>query len=510
MDYVHWNYPNRERDCMSKNKARRNRIIALTLGLALVASYFLISGMLLNNQGAEASDVFVDEVNEDRSQILVSGSKYSLDNQQEEEFLREQERIQEIKEDKKKEEVEAEKPVSPKEPAESIVKKGEEEKLPEPEEAEKPEEKPEEEREDKQESKPEDRPQDDNTDNPSSDESGEDSQGESEDQQDEESPNQDKPTGKEGGEGDSEEPGDNPGDDTGDQNDDSGDDSGDGDGGEGSGEGDTPGDSDNVNPGDGEDGTGGGEGSGEGEGGDNTGEDPQDPEEINKKPIIECSLSDGVTTSTELRFTLRGVDYKGRTIDPFNYKAWVNGSQVYSSGTEGGYAVYRSTLPEGSYEVTVYVSDSEGNDSSVTYTAYAEGEPVTEGGHAYLTIDMTSIGHGIALETVAEIYEGQSVASFVDTALRQNGFTPYWRSGWYLERIGGVYVDVDSITIPEAYQGSEYLDGQAPDSLGEKDVVATSGWLYYLNGVFMDVGMGGVTLMDGDEVYLYFTLGLYY
>ena len=480
-------------------KQNRKRIALILSALGIVILFLLSAAFTLGSQEELKGEITVNDVNENRSQVLVTGKNYTLNYEQEQKHREEIAREEKHNEEKQQRVEEQREQIETPEEAQSIVEREEtrrEERRDNP-----PEETPAQETDQRPTDNSNDTSDDGQTqENDSQQQSSDNTENNDNnpDDVDENPQNQNNDNSNDDNQDSQQDtPTDHPGD-SGSNNDEPGD-----------GDGNNPGPSDNEDEGDGSDGTGGDDNAGDGgEGGDNPTENPDEPDDVNKNPIIECSLSDGVTTSTELRFTLRGVDYRGRAIDSFNYKAWVNGSQVYSSGTEGGYAVYRSTLPEGRYEVTVYVVDGEGNDSSVTYTAYAEGAPVAEGGQVYLTIDMTSIGHGIALETVEDIYEGQSVASFVDTALKQNGLTPYWRSGWYLERIGGVYVDVDNITIPEEYQGSEYLDGQDPYSLGEKDVVATSGWLYYLNGAFMEVGMGGVTLMDGDEVELYFTLGL--
>lgn len=497
-------------------KLNKKRIVLMLSAIGIVILFLLSAAFTLGSQEEAKHSAGLESVNENRSQVLVTGRDYALNYEQEQEHREELAREEKRNEERQQQVEEQREQIETPEETQSIVEREEtrrEEQRDNPPE-ETPEQTPpqnqEQRPEDKQDKQPEVKPDVRPENNSGNSSEGEETPDNNQEQQTPDNPDNNDSDGDSNPDNRQEDnnqnndnenpqdtPSDNPGG-SGSNNDEQGD-----------GNGNTPGASDSDDEGDGSDGTGGDDNSGDGgDGGDNPSENPDDPDDVNKNPIIDCSLSDGVTTSTELRFTLRGVDYKGGVIDPFNYKAWVNGSQVYSSGTEGGYAVYRSTLSEGSYEVTVYVEDGEGNNSSVTYTAYAEGEPVAEGGQVYLTIDMTSIGHGIALETEADIYEGQSVASFVDTALKQNGFTPYWRSGSYLERIGGVHVDVDNITIPEEYQGSEYLDGQDPYSLGEKDVVATSGWLYYLNGEFMEVGMGGVTLMDGDEVKLYFTLGL--
>ena len=132
----------------------------------------------------------------------------------------------------------------------------------------------------------------------------------------------------------------------------------------------------NENP-DGPDGTGntedkgelsgGVEGEGSGEEGDNTGGD----QENSKLPAITCSLTDGEKIDGNLlSFTVKAVSYKKEILDSFDVKVTVNGSKIYSSGSQNGKISYRTTqnLRNGNNEVIITAEDSEGNSATKIFT----------------------------------------------------------------------------------------------------------------------------------------------
>ena len=50
------------------------------------------------------------------------------------------------------------------------------------------------------------------------------------------------------------------------------------------------------------------------------------------------------------------------------------------------------------------------------------------------------------------------------------------------------------------------LSGHDANWLGEFDFTMNSGWMYFVNGEYMNIGMSGYFPADGDEVRLRFTL----
>ena len=129
-------------------------------------------------------------------------------------------------------------------------------------------------------------------------------------------------------------------------------------------------------------------------------------------------------------------------------------------------------------------------------------------------MDAQSIGLGTLYTSAEEIYQGESTAAFVDRVLRKAGFgidhggsTSY---GYYLRRLyktgitDGWQVDttvkkhLDEINAPESANPSY-------DSIGEHDIYDTAGWMYSWNGEWPG-GMSAITLSDGDELRIVFSL----
>ena len=431
----------------------------LAAAISVIVLFLVSSGLALRGQKVQAYDSGVSGVNENRSQVLLTGKNYSLNYEQEQEHLEEKAKEKEKQEDRQKKVEEQQQQITQPEPEnkpENIVEREEQRREQERQETDPPEQ--------------EQTPRDDSGNK------------EQDDQERDQSPRDDQDSKDDGdGEDDS----------------------------------DTPGPSEEAGDGDTEPGTDGGNDSGDGDEGDNPSENPDDPEAVTNNPIIECSLTDGETIAgSDIYFTLKGTDYKGRTIDSFYYSVSLDGEKMYSQGTNNGYTTYRQRdLTDNSHEVRIIVTDVEGNSTTVIYNVSTDsassGEAETVTGYLYL--DASHIGRGTLLYGVDyEVHTGSSVADFVEGALAAYGYTPMRGAGssFYLARIyrPGIVGDASGLTIPPEFEGEAYPEGQDADSLGEKDIVATSGWLYMVNGVYMNVGMGSVTLEDGDEVFIWFTL----
>ena len=241
--------------------------------------------------------------------------------------------------------------------------------------------------------------------------------------------------------------------------------------------------------------------------------------EINKKPIIESSLrNEDIIEGGNLTFTVRGRDYRNEVIDPFNYEVKLNGSLLYSTGVDDeGYVTYRSleSLPEGENEIAIYIEDKEGNSSSVSYRVISrEAEPAFIDEYASLTVDARVLGLGILLSTKEAITKDESAAHFVDRVLWNAGFAPDAVNnlyGYYLARLnsGGIVGGAENIKVPDAISnlvGELDYNMIDPNSLGERDLNGYSGWVYLYNYSYMGVGLSNITLRDGDEIIICFTL----
>ncbi len=420
----------------SENKKRIYMLIAF---MAILLLFGLFSGSVLKAQGEMKPDFNFDEMNEEHSQIVVTGNGYSLSQEQEEK----------IDNNPIKDEPE----IKPPEAEESIIEQEEPE--------EKQEEKLEEESEEKQEEKED--PKDDSRDDNEIDNSQQSLPQDPSDSNSSSSSDdiigsgQSAPSSNEGGT-------------------------------------DNPGET-------------------------NTENENAEPEEINKNPVIECSLKNGeILSGADLVFTLRGKDYRGSVIDPFYYQVKLNGNLIYSTGVDGeGFVTYRNpeALPEGENEVSVLIEDNEGRSSSASYRVTVnEVVPVLKDEYASVVVDARVLGLGILLSVNEPIYEDESAAHFVDRILNDYGFAPNSVNnlyGYYLARLNrvGIVASPGSIVIPE--QLSELigeLDYNLMDnnSLGERDFNGYSGWVYLYNYSYMGVGLSNITLSDGDEIIICYTL----
>ena len=263
---------------------------------------------------------------------------------------------------------------------------------------------------------------------------------------------------------------------------------------------------------------GGGESEGSGSEGENNNEEEGDIV-TNKTPIIECSLANEENIEgTELYFTVRCLDYHNTVIDAFYYQVQLNGENLYSTGRDGNEAsVYRNTEPlnEGQNSVRIYVEDAEGNNASVEYLVYSQAvEEELADEYVQLVVDASLLGKGVLLSASERIYKNESAAHFVDRVLNDYGFSPQSVNnmyGYYLQRLykPGILGSADSIVIPDSLKeqlGELYYEDLDQDSLGERDLNGYSGWVYLYNGSYMGVGLSNITLYDGDEILICFTL----
>ena len=205
-------------------------------------------------------------------------------------------------------------------------------------------------------------------------------------------------------------------------------------------------------------------------------------------------------------------------LDSFDVQVYLNGQRMYSSGTDGrGFISYRADglLNNGSNEISITATDEEGHTSTIIKQIEVDikGNRPIEGTISF-SLEAPSLGLGTLYSVNAEIYQGESTASFVDRVLRNAGFSiehsgttsygyylkrlskPGLTSGWKINPI--VKKHLDEINAPETLNIMN-------NSLGEHDLYDPSGWVYSVNGSWPD-GMSAITLGDGDELRIVFTL----
>lgn len=135
-----------------------------------------------------------------------------------------------------------------------------------------------------------------------------------------------------------------------------------------------------------------------------------------------------------------------------------------------------------------------------------------------LSVERFTIGGGFLIEpTTVEIGENEKYSEVIPRAIEAAGDykveSRVTGMGYYMEGIQGAMCDVD---IPDCVQnildatGLELGENKHTDVKGlyEFDYTKASGWMYTVNGAYMDVGMSGVTAEDGDVVRVMYTLSM--
>ena len=116
--------------------------------------------------------------------------------------------------------------------------------------------------------------------------------------------------------------------------------------------------------------------------------------------------------------------------------------------------------------------------------------------------------------TSIDYYQGEQLSSVVLRLLQNTGFD--WRNngsatgGFYLKAIGRGGI-ASGAAIPDDLMEhlkkvNCQLSSHDANWIGEFDFTMNSGWMYFVNGEYMNVGMSSCFPGDGDEVRLRFTL----
>ena len=247
-------------------------------------------------------------------------------------------------------------------------------------------------------------------------------------------------------------------------------------------------------------------------------EPTQEPEE-DHYPTIATDLTDGETVNAAYRtFYVQAVDWYGNSLSSTALEVYGNGERLSSKGEPSpGILAYRLDLNEGSNTVDIKATDDEGWSTTLpTFTIYKGNESQEEpAGSITVSIEAGTVGLGTILPaTSIDFYQGEQLSSVVLRLLQNSGFD--WRNdgsstgGVYLKAIGRGGI-TSGASIPDDLMAhltevNCQLSGHDANWLGEFDFTMNSGWMYFVNGEYMNIGMSGYFPADGDEVRLRFTL----
>lgn len=247
-------------------------------------------------------------------------------------------------------------------------------------------------------------------------------------------------------------------------------------------------------------------------------EPTQEPEE-DHYPEIATDLTDGETVNGDYRtFYVQATDWYGNSLPSTSLEIYGNGERLSSKGEPStGVFAYRLDLNEGSNTVNIKATDEEGWSTTLpTFTIYkgedGQDEPA---GSITVSIEAGTIGLGTILPaTSIDYYQGEQLSSVVLRLLQNTGFD--WRNngsatgGFYLKAIGRGGI-ASGAAIPDDLMEhlkkvNCQLSSHDANWIGEFDFTMNSGWMYFVNGEYMNVGMSSCFPGDGDEVRLRFTL----
>ena len=250
-----------------------------------------------------------------------------------------------------------------------------------------------------------------------------------------------------------------------------------------------------------------------------TPEVPSEDEDEDRYPTIATDLADGETVNASYRtFYVQAKDWYGNSLGSTSLEVYGNGQRLSASGEPSqGVLAYRLDLEEDANTIDIKATDAEGWSTTLpTFTIYKGEEDGAEpAGSVSISIEAGTVGLGTILPaTSVDFYQGEQLSSVVLRLLQNSGLD--WRNdgdatgGFYLKAIGRGGITAGA-AIPDDLMAhlqevNCQLSGHDANWLGEFDFTMDSGWLYFVNGEYMNVGMSAYFPADGDEIRIRFSL----
>lgn len=252
---------------------------------------------------------------------------------------------------------------------------------------------------------------------------------------------------------------------------------------------------------------------------DNPSEDDTQPgTEKDLRPTITTNLYDGETVQgTYTSFYVVSRDHNGRHLTADMMAVTCNGTVITSTGDDGSKIAYRADLQDGTNEFTLTATDKYGMSRTITRTIKCNYNGTAKKiGYVWMTVDAKTVGLGkIIPRQKVDLYKGDQLSYVFDRFIKSNSGFSYGHngsleSGFYLANIRKTGITAGA-KIPDKLK--KYLDDAGwtqkdyhDNLLGDEDFTQHSGWLVSINGAYPSRGMSAVTLDDGDEIVLEFTL----
>lgn len=231
-----------------------------------------------------------------------------------------------------------------------------------------------------------------------------------------------------------------------------------------------------------------------------------------------------LTQNKQVNLILGAFDYAGDEIDPQQIKVYQENRLIRAEKIDHQSAYYtigkNLGLAHGENKIRIEFTDKLGHKTSETYTIfYKQPEIGDVVGQAEFHLEAGTLGLGnLAPSKKMDIIHGETGAELLDRYLKENGFkytqTGNHQADFYLSHLkrgdlpGKVNPPKELLKALERqnidFDGTNYAKGE----LGEFDFTPFSGWMYSVNGTYVNLGFSEYQFQDGDQVRIRFTLAL--
>lgn len=245
-----------------------------------------------------------------------------------------------------------------------------------------------------------------------------------------------------------------------------------------------------------------------------------DPAENQRKaPVIRADVTNETVNKNPFIIPIKVFDYNGNELKANqNFTLYLNGAyQDYHSRETDGTYEYNLVLTEGPNTVVIKAVDNEGYTAEKTLTVTYN--PVAEEARVRVIVSGEVLGLGTMIDETITAKSDQTVAQIVENRLAAHGYSTIHdgvadADSYFLRHVmktgitDGWSISAEERSLLEML-GYDIAEGpKNPNSLGERDFTAGSGWMVTLNHYYIAQTMGTRPIRDGDEIHLIYTLSV--
>lgn len=214
-----------------------------------------------------------------------------------------------------------------------------------------------------------------------------------------------------------------------------------------------------------------------------------------------------------LTLTLTAQDMYGSRLTVGSIYVALNGREVSRAWEDSIDTGYKLTLAGGENELYIRLTDREGRVREYSYRITSlTAERGQEVGRIAISAGAYTVGGGTLCESGSfPIYEGETGFDVMVRFLQENGYSVGSDGGSYISSVAkeGQFSDLAPTEEELAYlagRGITLNGSSSPDSLGEHDFTAGSGWIFRRNGRAPSYSLGQASFNDGESVEFLFSL----